>query len=78
MHLWLGANVMLEYPLDEALTLLQKNMENCEANLKKNREETLTLKDSITITEVSMARIYNADVMKKKKAAAASAGGDGK
>ena len=74
VHLWLGANVMLEYPLDEALALLQKNLENCEANLKKNREETLTLKDSTTITEVSLARIYNAEVMNKKRAAAAEEG----
>ena len=77
VHLWLGANVMLEYPLDEALTLLQKNLENCEANLKKNREETLTLKDSITITEVSIARIYNHDVVRRKRAAAKGEGGGG-
>merc|ERR1712054_7766 len=27
VHLWLGANVMLEYTLDEALSLLKKNLE---------------------------------------------------
>lgn len=32
--LWLGANVMLEYPLDEAETLLKQNMETAEVNLK--------------------------------------------
>lgn len=32
--LWLGANVMLEYPLDEAEVLLKQNMESAELNLK--------------------------------------------
>lgn len=32
--LWLGANVMLEYPLDEAETLLKQNMETAAVNLK--------------------------------------------
>ena len=32
--LWLGANVMLEYPLDEAETLLKQNMDAATANLK--------------------------------------------
>lgn len=32
--LWLGANVMLEYPLDEAEVLLRQNMETAGQNLK--------------------------------------------
>lgn len=32
--LWLGANVMLEYPLDEAEVLLKQNIESAETNLK--------------------------------------------
>lgn len=32
--LWLGANVMLEYPLDEAEVLLKLNMESTEENLR--------------------------------------------
>lgn len=32
--LWLGANVMLEYPLDEAEILLKQNMTSAIANLK--------------------------------------------
>lgn len=32
--LWLGANVMLDYPLDEAEVLLKQNMESAETNLK--------------------------------------------
>ena len=33
--LWLGANVMVEYSFDEARTLLNKNLENAIANLKR-------------------------------------------
>lgn len=32
--LWLGANVMLEYPLDEAEVFLNQNVETAEQNLK--------------------------------------------
>lgn len=32
--LWLGANVMLEYPLDEAEVMLRENMETAAVNLK--------------------------------------------
>lgn len=32
--LWLGANVLLEYPLDEAEVLLKQNMESADENLK--------------------------------------------
>lgn len=32
--LWLGANVMLEYPLDEAEVLLKQNMDSAGQNLK--------------------------------------------
>lgn len=34
VSLWLGANVMLEYPLDDAEVLLQQNMESAEQNLR--------------------------------------------
>jgi prefoldin subunit 5 len=32
--LWLGANVMLEYPLDEAEVLLKQNLESASMNLR--------------------------------------------
>ena len=28
VHLWLGANIMIEYTFEEAKTLLNKNLEN--------------------------------------------------
>ncbi len=67
VNLWLGAGVMLEYPLDEALSLLEENQSNCRANLKTNEENMAYMKDSITVTEVSIARIYNADLERRRK-----------
>lgn len=32
--LWLGANVMVEYTFDEAILLLEKNLQNALGNLK--------------------------------------------
>lgn len=33
VNMWLGANVMVEYPLEEAKELLGKNLSNAETNL---------------------------------------------
>ena len=33
VHLWLGANIMVEYTFDEAKALLNKNLENAVMNL---------------------------------------------
>eukprot|EP00193_Tetraselmis_chui_P014689 CAMPEP_0177776118 /NCGR_PEP_ID=MMETSP0491_2-20121128/14525_1 /TAXON_ID=63592 /ORGANISM="Tetraselmis chuii, Strain PLY429" /LENGTH=179 /DNA_ID=CAMNT_0019294853 /DNA_START=341 /DNA_END=880 /DNA_ORIENTATION=- len=71
VKLWLGANVMLEYPLEEAEALLSKNYDTCKANLESNQKELDFLKDSITTTEVTIARVYNYDVAKRKAKAEA-------
>ncbi|KAG2500103.1 hypothetical protein HYH03_001686 [Edaphochlamys debaryana] len=67
VNLWLGADVMLEYPLEEAATLLAENESNCRANLKTNEESLAFIKDSITTTEVSIARVYNFDLERRRK-----------
>ncbi|EFJ53154.1 hypothetical protein VOLCADRAFT_78822 [Volvox carteri f. nagariensis] len=67
VNLWLGAGVMLEYPLAEARALLEENEANCRANLKTNEESMALIQDSITTTEVSIARIYNYDLERRRK-----------
>lgn len=67
--LWLGANVMLEYPLDEAEVLLRQNMESAIANLKSVEYDQDFLRDQLTTTEVNMARVYNWGVKKRQSAA---------
>lgn len=71
--LWLGANVMLEYPLEEAKSLLSKNLSTSMSNLKQIEEDLEFLRDQITTSEVNLARVYNWNV-KKLQADRASVG----
>jgi len=57
--LWLGANVMLEYPLDEAEALLSKNLAAAKRNVDQLNVDLDFLRDQVTTTEVSMARVHN-------------------
>ena len=66
--LWLGANVMVEYTYDDALTLLGKNLANAQAKITETDTEVDFLKDQITTTEVNMARVYNQGVANKQAA----------
>merc|ERR1719328_837776 len=65
--LWLGANVMLEYSLDDAEELLKKNKESAEKNVQQIAFDLGYLRDQMTITEVTMARLYNWDVKRRKE-----------
>ncbi|CAL8460558.1 g87 [Coccomyxa elongata] len=73
--LWLGADVMLEYPLEEAKQLLTTNLNNAKENLKTNSKEVDIMKDFSTTTEVSIARIYNFDVTRKRTSKEGKGGG---
>ncbi|KAM9326559.1 prefoldin subunit 3 [Gastrophryne carolinensis] len=65
--LWLGANVMLEYDIDEAQALLEKNLSTAKRNLESTEEDLDFLRDQFTTTEVNMARVYNWDVKRRSK-----------
>lgn len=67
VYLWLGANVMLAYPIAEAETLLesklsaaQQNLENCEEDLDFLREQ-ITVSPRISRDRWSIALIRLAD-----------------
>jgi len=62
----LGANVMLEYDIDEAQGLLAKNKTNAISSLEEVKMQIAYLRDQMTTTEVSMARVYNWDVNRRK------------
>lgn len=66
INLWLGANVMLEYSLDEADALLSKNLDTANKNLSQIDIDLDYLRDQITTTEVNMARVYNWDVKRRQ------------
>ncbi|CAN1243362.1 Prefoldin subunit 3 [Linum perenne] len=64
--LWLGANVMLEYSCEEATAMLQKNLENAKASLEVLIADLQFLRDQVTITQVTVARVYNWDVHQRR------------
>lgn len=72
VSLWLGANVMLEYSLEDAEALLTKNLSAANSALKQVGEDLDFLRDQYTTVEVNMARVYNWDVKRRQALAAAS------
>ncbi|KAL7074146.1 hypothetical protein ACQ4LE_006862 [Meloidogyne hapla] len=65
--IWLGANVMVEYKLEEAQSLLTKHLANIEQTNEETDEELDFLRDQITTTEVNLANLYNYGVLLRKK-----------
>lgn len=70
--LWLGANVMLEYSCEEATSLLRNNLENAKASLEVLIGDLQFLRDQVTITQVTIARVYNWDVHQRRVRQASS------
>ncbi|KAL7646504.1 UNVERIFIED_CONTAM: hypothetical protein RMT77_001755 [Armadillidium vulgare] len=66
--LWLGANVMLEYCLDDAESLLSKNLSNAIKHLSQVEHDLDFLRNQCTTTEVTRARVYNWDVKRRRAA----------
>jgi len=64
--LWLGANVLLEYPLDEAVTLLASNLKSAQESVVGLRGDVEYLRRQITTAEVSIARVHNYNVKLRK------------
>lgn len=67
--LWLGANVMVEYPREEALELLNNNLKTAKSSFAELKEQADFVKDQITISEVNVARLHNYKVEKFPKKA---------
>lgn len=74
VYLWLGADVMLEYPLEEAIDLLNKRLETNTNQLQLVKEDLEFLKENITTMEVNTARLYNWDVERRRNMKAAETG----
>ncbi|KAH7723883.1 CRE-PFD-3 protein [Aphelenchoides avenae] len=64
--LWLGASVMVEYELEEAQAVLQKNIENVERVVNELSDDLAFVQDQITTTEVNMAHLYNYGIQQKR------------
>ena len=61
------ANVMLAYPLDEAISLLQNRLTGSEKSLTVLKEDLDFLRDQITTMEVNTARVHNWDVKRRRE-----------
>jgi len=66
--IWLGANVMVEYPFGEAKGLLQKNLTTAEKSLADIERDLAFLRDQVNVCEVNMTRVYNHDIVLRRKA----------
>jgi prefoldin subunit 5 len=67
VYLWLGANVMVAYPLDEAEDLLTGKLEKARSSLQAAEEDLEFLRVQITTLEVAIARVHNWDVGEKRR-----------
>ncbi len=67
VYLWLGANVMVAYPLEEAEELLQAKLDKAKESLTACDEDLEFLRVQITTLEVAIARVHNWDVGEKRK-----------
>ena len=76
VYLWLGANVMLSYPLAAAEELLQARLEAARRNLTNCEEDMDFLREQITTMEVATARVYNWDVQQRRKEREKDGGGE--
>mmetsp|Transcript_14021 Transcript_14021/g.39296 ORF Transcript_14021/g.39296 Transcript_14021/m.39296 type:complete len:212 (-) Transcript_14021:532-1167(-) len=73
VNLWLGANVMLEYTYQEAIDFLSQNLETCQKESKLVKDDLAFVRDQIVTSEVSMTRIFNWDVRKRRAEGAVEA-----
>ncbi|KAI9886635.1 MAG: peptide chain release factor 1 [Watsoniomyces obsoletus] len=67
VYLWLGANIMLSYPIPEAEELLESKLQAAKKALESCEEDLDYLREQITTLEVATARVYNWDVTRKRK-----------
>lgn len=67
VYLWLGANVMVAYPLEEAQTLLTEKLEKAQSSLKAAEEDLEFIRVQTTTLEVATARVHNWDVGEKRR-----------
>ncbi|AOA60554.1 Cochaperone Gim/prefoldin complex component [Komagataella phaffii CBS 7435] len=66
VYLWLGADVMMEYPLDEAIELLTTRLAVAKEAVTVAEEDLEFLREQITTMEVNTARVYNWDITRRK------------
>ncbi|VEL29583.1 unnamed protein product [Protopolystoma xenopodis] len=71
--LWLGANVMLEYTLDEAEKILIENDNSAQVSMVDVDNALDFLKDQCTTVEVNLARLHNLSIKISRQTQGAAA-----
>ena len=74
VYLWLGANIMLSYPIEEAAELLREKLSSAQNKSRDCEEDLDFLREQITTLEVAIARVYNWDITQKRKEKDAASG----
>ncbi|KAK6543150.1 peptide chain release factor 1 [Orbilia ellipsospora] len=67
VYLWLGANVMLAYPNEEAITMLKQKLSAAQESLRNCEEDIDFLRQQITTLEVNTSRMYNWNITLQRK-----------
>ena len=65
--LWLGANIMVEYPFSEAKELLKENLQNLDNQISEMGKNLEFIRDQIITSEVTLSRIVNHLIQLNKK-----------
>mmetsp|Transcript_7840 Transcript_7840/g.12857 ORF Transcript_7840/g.12857 Transcript_7840/m.12857 type:complete len:247 (+) Transcript_7840:74-814(+) len=76
--IWLGADVMMEFPVDEAIAFLEKRVEVSTQKIQTLQRDLDFTRTQINIVEVNRSRVYNAGVKVKKARETAAASSDAK
>lgn len=66
VYLWIGASTMVEYNYDEALALLEQQLQETKVKVEELMEDLYHLRGNSITVEVNMARIFNHSVKLKK------------
>jgi prefoldin subunit 5 len=64
--IWIGANIMVEFGIDEAVEMLQEKLVQTQAKLDEISEDLFALRGNSITVEVNMARIINHSVKEKR------------
>ncbi len=67
VSIWLGCQVMAEYPIADAEALLEKNLAGAKRQIAEHDSNLDYLKDQTNTIEVSIARVYNANIVKNRQ-----------
>ena len=75
VHLWLGAKAMVEFTLDEAVVLLEKNRATADTSQAEVEKNMAQVRTEMVTAEVNLSRLHNAGIRLRQQASAAAASG---